>query len=182
MDGLELISHMPASPAHPVPLLFVHGAFVAAWCWDDYFLPYFASRGFAAHALSLRGHGGSAGWETLSSASIDDYESDVLRVIGRVGEPIVVIGHSMGGMVVQRCLRRMNAAAAVLMAAVPPEGLLGSSLLLAACDPALFREINLLQYAHPSFATMEGLRRAIFSGRVSDDQIGRHFTRMQPES
>ena len=31
IDGLELISHVPASPAHPVPLLFVHGAFVAAW-------------------------------------------------------------------------------------------------------------------------------------------------------
>lgn len=45
IDGLELISHVPASPAHPVPLLFVHGAFVAAWCWDDHFLPYFAQRG-----------------------------------------------------------------------------------------------------------------------------------------
>jgi pimeloyl-ACP methyl ester carboxylesterase len=182
MDGLELISHTPASPAHPVPLLFVHGAFVAAWCWDDYFLPYFAHRGFAAHALSLRGHGGSAGWETLSAASIDDYESDVLRMVKHVGEPVAVIGHSMGGMVVQRCLRRMHAAAVVLMAAVPPGGLLGSSFLLAAGDPTLFREINLLQYAHPSFATMDGLRRAIFSGRVPDDQIGRHFARMQPES
>ncbi len=46
--GIELISHVPASPSYPVPLLFVHGAFVAAWCWDDHFLPYFAQHGFAA--------------------------------------------------------------------------------------------------------------------------------------
>ena len=39
VNGLELISHIPAAPAHPTQLLFVHGAFVAAWCWDDYFLP-----------------------------------------------------------------------------------------------------------------------------------------------
>ena len=182
IDGLELISHAPPSPVHPVPLVFVHGAFVAAWCWDEYFLPHFAQHGFAAHALSLRGHGGSRGWETLSAASVDDYESDVLRIVRHIGEPVVVIGHSLGGVVVQRCLHRMNAAAAVLMASVPPEGLLGSSLLLAARDPALFREINLIQYADPNFATKEGLRRAVFSERIPDAEVGRHFARMQPES
>ena len=55
VGGIELISHVPAKLKHPSPVLFVHGAFVAAWCWDDHFLPYFAKRGYAAHALSLRG-------------------------------------------------------------------------------------------------------------------------------
>src|SRR5450631_4312829 len=132
VGGIELISHVPAKVKHPTPLIFVHGAFVAAWCWDDHFLPYFAKRGFAAHALSLRGHGGSAGWDSLATASIDDYENDVQRVVQYIGAPLVVVGHSMGGMVVQRCLKKLNAVAAVFMASVPPEGLLGSSMLLAA--------------------------------------------------
>ena len=182
VGGLELISHVPARPAHPTPLLFVHGAFVAAWCWDDHFLPYFAERGFAAHALSLRGHGGSAGAETLAATSIDDYETDVRRIAQHLGAPVVVIGHSMGGMVVQRCLRKLNAAAAVLMAPVPPEGLLGSSMLLAARDPALFGEINRIHYGHPDFATLQGVRRAIFSGHLADEEVGKHLARMQPES
>lgn len=182
VDGLELISHVPASPAHPVPLLFVHGAFVAAWCWDDYFLPYFEQQGFAAHALSLRGHGASSGQDELLVASIDDYESDVLRIVRHIGEPVVVIGHSMGGMVVQRCLHRMDAAAAVIMAPVPTEGLLGSSFLLGTRDPALFQEINLIQYTHPKFASMHGLRHAVFSDRVPDAERSRHFARMQAES
>ena len=180
--GIELISHVPATPVHPVPLLFVHGAFVGAWCWDDHFLPYFARHGFAAHALSLRGHGGSAGRETLAATSIDDYESDVIRIARHIGEPLVLIGHSMGSMVVQRCLHRINADAAVLMAPVPPEGLLGSSLLLAARDPMLFSEINLIQSGDPGFATLHGVRRAVFSEELADEDVGRHLARMQPES
>ena len=182
IGGIELISHVPAAPSYPPPLLFVHGAFVAAWCWDDHFLPYFAQRGFSAHALSLRGHGGSTGWETLAATSVDDYESDVIRIARHIGEPLVLIGHSMGGMVVQRCMHRLNAAAAVLMAPVPPEGLLGSSLMLAARDPMLFGEINRLQYAQGGFATLQGVRRAVFSDEIPDEEVGRHLARMQPES
>ena len=94
----------------------------------------------------------------------------------------MLIGHSMGGMVVQRCMHRINATAAVLMASVPPEGLLGSSLMLAARDPMLFGEINLIQYAHPGFTTLQGVRRAVFSDDMADAEVGRHLARMQPES
>ena len=182
IGGLEVISHVPATPTKTAQLLFVHGAFVAAWCWGEHFLPYFASQGYAAHAVSLRGHGGSAGHEMLVATSIDDYENDVQRVARHIGAPLVVVGHSMGGMVVQRCLHKLNAAAAVLMASVPPEGLLGSSMLLAVRDPELFSEINLIQHAHPGLTALQALRRAIFSDHIPDEEIGKHLARVQPES
>ena len=182
IGGIELISHVPAKLKHPSPVLFVHGAFVAAWCWDDHFLPYFAKQGYAAHALSLRGHGGSTGGETLAVTSIDDFETDVQHVAQHIGGSPVVVGHSMGGMVVQRCLHKLNAAAVVLMASVPPEGVLGSSMMLAARDPELAGEINLIQHAHPNFATLNGVRRAVFSEHIPDEEIGKHLARMQPES
>ena len=182
VDGLELISHIPGKTKHSRQLLFVHGAFVAAWCWDDFFLPYFSKHGYAAHAVSLRGHGGSAGREQLEGTSIDDYEVDVQRIARHIGSPLAVIGHSMGSMVVQRCLHKLKAAAAVFMAAVPPEGLLGSSMLLAARDPDLFGEINMIQNARPGFETLHGVRRAVFSDHLSDEEVGIHLVRMQPES
>jgi hypothetical protein len=37
------------------PLLFVHGGWHGAWCWDN-FLNYFADAGYRAVALSLRRH------------------------------------------------------------------------------------------------------------------------------
>jgi pimeloyl-ACP methyl ester carboxylesterase len=68
----------PARP-RPTPLLFIHGAYAAAWCWEDHFLPFFAEAGYAAHALSLSGHGGSPGRRHLDSFSIADYVRDVAQ-------------------------------------------------------------------------------------------------------
>ena len=39
---LEIIVRQPEGRQQPHPLLFVHGAYSGAWCWDEYFLPYFA--------------------------------------------------------------------------------------------------------------------------------------------
>ena len=62
---LEVRSRLPSTPARKAPLLFVHGGYCDAWCWDVYFLPWFARRGHAAHALSLRGDGESDGRDML---------------------------------------------------------------------------------------------------------------------
>ena len=78
---LEILSELPpaGAPRNPgPPLLFVHGAYLAAWCWAEYFLPWFARAGYEAHAVSLRGHGASAGREMLDLAGIEDYVSDVI--------------------------------------------------------------------------------------------------------
>ena len=56
---LEVIDKGSSSESHPTPLLFVHGAWHGAWCWDEYFLDFFAYRGYRALAVSLRGHGNS---------------------------------------------------------------------------------------------------------------------------
>jgi non-heme chloroperoxidase len=59
----------PAGEAHETPLLFVHGAYTAAWCWDENFLPWFAEQGYAAYAVSLSGHGPAAGGPTSTAFS-----------------------------------------------------------------------------------------------------------------
>lgn len=182
VNGLELISCWPAGARCNQALLFVHGAFSGAWCWDEYFLPYFARHGYPAHALSLRGHGTSSGHEALALAGIDDYVADVILIANSTGSQLVLVGHSMGAIVVQRAIRRHRVAGAVLMAPVPPQGLAGSALLLAARDPELFREINLIQHAHPRYATLVGLRKAMFSQALPPEDAARHFQRMQPES
>jgi pimeloyl-ACP methyl ester carboxylesterase len=74
---LEVIDKGATSASHPHPLLFVHGAWHAAWCWDEHFLPYFADRGYRAVALSLRGHGGSATPKPLRALSFTDYIEDI---------------------------------------------------------------------------------------------------------
>jgi non-heme chloroperoxidase len=177
---LEVISIGPRRKTRYPPLLFVHGAFTAAWCWAEHFLPYFAEKGFPAHAVSLRGHGQSEGRDHLDWHSIGNYVEDVAEVIGSLEEAPVLIGHSMGGMVVQKYLETAEVPAVVLMASVPPQGLLSSSLQLAINSPDLFRDLNSI--LRGGNASVEGLRQMLFAQPVDNDTLIRYYRLMQPES
>ena len=112
-------------PDHPVPgrppLLFVHGAWHGAWCWQERWLPAAAAAGWHSVAVSLRGHGGSGRPERFQLASLRHYEHDVLQTITTLPSPPVLIGHSLGGVVVQGVLERYRSApAGVLVASMPP--------------------------------------------------------------
>jgi len=121
---LEVIDKGSCTDAHPVPLLFVHGGWHGAWCWDDHFLDFFANARYRAVALSLRGHGTSPTAKPLRSVSIADYIDDLRSVADDLGGSPVLIGHSLGGFVIQRYLEQHSAPAAVLVGSVPPQGVL----------------------------------------------------------
>ncbi|NUB09765.1 alpha/beta hydrolase [Azospirillum sp. Vi22] len=181
MPQLEILSHRPVGPAKPVPLLFVHGAFCGGWIWDEHFLPWFAERGWEAHAVSLRGHGASEGRERLNSFGIVDYIEDVLAAADACSAPPVLIGHSMGGMVVQRTLIRRRFPGAVLMASAPPHGLLESTMRLAWSDPYVFQQMGMLM-TFSNGIEPEAVRRAMFSDRVPLELAKRYEPLMQEES
>ncbi|WP_264990634.1 alpha/beta hydrolase, partial [Mycobacterium kiyosense] len=105
------------------PLLFVHGGWHGAWCWEN-FLNYFADAGYRAVAMSLRGHGASATAKPLNRCSMADYIDDVGTAVDILGGQPVLIGHSLGGFTVQRYLETHRAPGAVLVGSVPPKGYL----------------------------------------------------------
>ncbi len=121
---LEVIDKGSCSSDHPVPLLFVHGGWHGAWCWDDHFLDYFADAGYRAVSISLRGHGTSPTAKPLTKVSVADYMDDLRSVADELGGEPVLIGHSLGGFVIQRYLEQHSAPAAVLLGSVPPNGVL----------------------------------------------------------
>ncbi|MCV7379535.1 alpha/beta hydrolase [Mycobacterium alsense] len=124
---LEVIDKGSCGAAHPVPLLFVHGGWHAAWCWE-HFLDFFADAGYRAVAISLRGHGGSPVAVPLQKVSVADYIDDVRSVADDLGGAPVLIGHSLGGYVIQRYLEDRAAPAAVLVGSLPPQGVLPAAL------------------------------------------------------
>jgi len=179
-DRLEFLAAVPLAPSFAHPLLFLHGAFVGAWCWAEHFLPHFAEQGFACYALSFRGHGGSRGRDQLMLASVDEYVEDVFEAVSRIGRPPVLVGHSMGGFVAQKYLEDASAPAAVLMASVPPQGLLASQLNLAFGNPTLFAELNnVLSHGRGS---PQALYKALFAGPVAAERLAEWYRRTQPES
>ncbi|MEW2402551.1 alpha/beta hydrolase [Streptomyces sp. NPDC046862] len=117
--ALELLHAAPTGSVIPgsARLLFVHGLGYAAWCWEDW-MSAAAAAGHDSWAVSLRGHGGSDG--RAARAVLSDYERDVVRAARSVSGPVVLIGHSLGGLVVQRAAAAAGATAMILVAPLPP--------------------------------------------------------------
>lgn len=179
---IEVISRHPSQPSRRPPLVFVHGAYGGAWIWEEHFLPFFAERGFDAYAISLRGHGESSGWEQLPFARLRDYVADLEQVALAMPTPPVLVGHSMGGMVVQKYMHAHPTPAAVLLASVPPHGLIGTFCGMAFTNPRLFRELGIIQTLGPWMADAACIRRALFSDDCPESVIEAILPRLQIES
>jgi len=178
--GLEVLCHTPAQPTHATPLLFIHGAYVGAWCWEEHFLPWFAKQGWTSYALSLSGHGASPDRQQLDAYSIDDYVADVARVAAALPAPPILIGHSMGGLVVQKYLERHDAPAATLLCSVPPQGLGFSMFHLAMTRPSLLSDLNRIMNGNQ--IDVASLREALFHQPVAQADLERYYRLSQPES
>lgn len=179
---LEVIDKGHTTDRHPAPLLFVHGAWHSAWCWDEHFLDFFADNGYRAVAVSLRGHGRSHGRERLRWTSIRDYADDVAETAAQLPTRPVLIGHSMGGFVVQKYLERHTAAGAVLVATVPPNGALRATARLARDHPRQFVTANATLSLAPMVATPELARDLFFSASMPETQVNSYQQRLQDES
>ncbi|WP_199917137.1 alpha/beta fold hydrolase [Parazoarcus communis] len=77
-------------------MILIHGAWQGSWSFASW-RPLLARRGWTAHAVDLPGNGW--GEETPDAASLDAYVEHVAACIEEIGEPVVVLGHSGGGIV-----------------------------------------------------------------------------------
>lgn len=179
---LEVRSRLPADKTAKPPLLFVHGGYCDAWCWEPFFLPWFAARGYAAHALSLRGHGESGGYESLFVTGMDDYVADVERVAGALPSPPVLVGHSMGAAIVERMLTTRPIRAAALLAPIPPAGIAPVAQRLLAWQPEYLVNMQRLDAPHLSGDVLAALRPMYFSAGVSPEILAEAISHLTPES
>jgi pimeloyl-ACP methyl ester carboxylesterase len=111
----EVLGATPELEEGRPPLLFVPGFGHGAWAFAEHWLGHAAARGFPAHAVSLRGHGGS---EPAPEANLRAYAHDVVQVAAGLPRQAVLVGHGAGALVVAHALARYPARAAVLVAPV----------------------------------------------------------------
>jgi len=191
---LEVLRALPTVAPGRTPLLFVHGAFCAGWVWEEHFLHWFAEQGHPAYALSLRGHGGSDGRERLRETSFSEYVEDldvtVKAITEETGCAPVVVGHSMGGMIVQHWIAGVDRTTfrttplcrgAVLLSSVPPSGLTGTSLHMLVSDPTLIWQLTAMQ-AFGDSPLSSGIQRAMFAPDAPAALIANYYRRQQDES
>lgn len=80
-------------------IVLVHGAWQGRWAFDAW-TPLLAARGWQAHAVDLPGNG----WPPLghAPASLDAYTAHVAGVVAAIDAPVILLGHSGGGIVVSQ--------------------------------------------------------------------------------
>ena len=176
---LETISRSPASRSRKTPLLFIHGMWHGAWCWDEFFLPFFADAGYHATALSLRGHAGSGG--KIRGSRIADYVSDVEQIARTFDLHPVLIGHSMGGFITQKYLEKHDAPAAAILGSNPYFGLWRGFGRVLRRDPRIVVKAFLTWNLRPVVETPERTRWAFFSDDFPQDQLLKYHAQMNDE-
>jgi len=127
----EVLSVQPDGKPSGPPLLFVPEYGHGAWAYAEHWLEHTASRGFPAHALSLRGFGASG---STPKTRFADYVHDVTQVAAGLPHQAVLVGHGAGALVVAQALARYPARAGVLVA--PAFGGPGAAFSLLAANPA----------------------------------------------
>jgi pimeloyl-ACP methyl ester carboxylesterase len=83
-------------------LLFLHGVGGGHHAWDHQ-LPYFADRGYPAHAWDQPGYGHTP---LVDPYDLEQVAASLRRLIDTLEGPVVLVGHSMGGMVAQEAYAR----------------------------------------------------------------------------
>ena len=100
-DGevLATLVRLPGGEARRGAALYVHG--FADYFFQRHMAERFALEGYAFHALDLRKHGRSlrAHQHPNFCKSIGEYYADITRAIEVIGAPVLLIGHSTGGLI-----------------------------------------------------------------------------------
>lgn len=178
---LEILTNHPKT-IKGKPLLFVHGMWHGAWCWEPYFLPYFEKLGYKAYALSLSNHGKSSEKKKMNLLRIKDYVNDLKQVVDSFEEIPILIGHSMGGFVVQKYLENNSVPGAVLLASVPPFGILGATLAVMKKFPGAFLKANLTLNLKYIIDSAEKFKYLVFSEQVSNKDAIKYLNLTNSES
>jgi alpha-beta hydrolase superfamily lysophospholipase len=163
-------------------LLFVHGSCSQAAMWRP-MMGWFAQHGIPSAAVSLRGHGGSGG--SLEGATINDYVDDVLSACRTLADcPIVIVGHSMGGFVVQHLLSRMERPAfdsVVLLAPGPSRTMRTEGLRMALRRPLNFARATVSRDIRHIYGG-DGLREFLLHPTISAETEAAVRSAISPES
>lgn len=84
-------------------ILLVHGAWHDRWCWES--LEYaLRELGITSLAIDLPGHGDDR--TPTEKLTLDCYTTAVVDVLHDIAEPVLLVGHSLGGVTISQVAER----------------------------------------------------------------------------
>jgi pimeloyl-ACP methyl ester carboxylesterase len=111
-------------------VVFIHGMFMTPLCWDGW-VRRFAARGWQTQAPPWPSHDQAPAEmrakhpdPALGKLTLDEVLATYVRILEPLAEKPMLVGHSMGGLVVQLLLQKKLGAAGVAVDSAPPKGVL----------------------------------------------------------
>ena len=84
--------------------VLVHGAWHGAWCWEQV-EHHLGDLGAASVAIDLPGRAGDP--QPVAELTLDSYVDRVVAAIDASPQPVVLVGHSLGGLVISQTAERV---------------------------------------------------------------------------
>ncbi|MGK2285415.1 alpha/beta hydrolase [Pedomonas sp. V897] len=107
-------------------LYFIHGMWAGPRVWEAY-RAHFEAQGYKTRAPALPGHDiepGEMPPPELAHYSIVDYVAALEAELREIEAPVVLVGHSLGGLIAQILAARLKPAGLVLLAPAPSADIL----------------------------------------------------------
>jgi pimeloyl-ACP methyl ester carboxylesterase len=117
-DGIERVTCTPRQRRHTTPILMAHGMWHAAWCWQPW-QELFAEWGWESTAYSLPGHGKSPAQRPVWLCTLDYYLAFLRDEVQRLPVKPILMGHSMGGALIQWYIKHVADDLPAAVLAVP---------------------------------------------------------------
>jgi pimeloyl-ACP methyl ester carboxylesterase len=181
---LESIHTKPSSPSKGT-IVLLHGVCFGAWYWQTNFQPWFTNKGYDVIAISYRNHGKSEHKGSLRWRTINEYIEDVHSIVSKLETDVYLIGHSMGGFIVQHYLQQhpsVQIKKAVLLCSVPASGISGATWQVIKAYPFSFLQALFTLSFKPVFNSKAKAKKLMFTPAVSDMLIDEVVPKMQDES
>jgi len=83
--------------------VLIHGSWHGAWCWYK-IIPLLEQAGHTAIALDLPGHGRD--WTPARDITMQSYVDSICKILDAQSEPVILVGHSRGGIVISQTAER----------------------------------------------------------------------------
>lgn len=163
-------------------IVFIHGAWHGAWCWQEHFIPFFTKNGYECYAFDLPNHGENKDLAGINQYRIADYINHLELVLAQINKHVVLIGHSLGGYIVQKYLEKKDCQAAILVASVPCKPIWRLFFKLCFHQPiAMFKMIMTLDLFHIVNTTSKATQ-LLFSAELTEEERERFTQKLGSES
>lgn len=161
--------------------VLIHGAWHGAWCWNNV-VPRLEKQGHRVLAPDLPGHGRDK--TPIPQVSLQAYADRACEVLDAQSEPVVLVGHSMGGLVITQAAEQRPQKIKTLVYLTAFLLRDGESLLeVAEGDTEAQVLPNLIMAPDETYATVrEDALKEVFYGDCSDEDVARARSLLVPQA